>query len=1019
MVVAPQNSDLQVEDISYFKGDLSTSYDYASKGAFEFTNTYDADNATFNLVGRKQLNVTNSNKTLSANDFQFKITAVKVEGTTYTTDDEIAANNIPMPVLNGQTVKIGQLVGNGTDTLIDFGTITFKNYIVNKEYTYVIEEEAPAADTNGYSYDRSAKELTIRVTEDSTDGALLVASPANDLDPSLDRPNSWFLFTNSYEPSPYTTTGNDLLRVDKTLSGRNWHNDSFEFELTGLNGAPVPTNNTVTISGTNESDGTTLNTSFGAITYERAGTYNYEIREAKGNNNGITYDSHVVRVQVIVEDDNGSLKVVSTSYDNDTSATASAKFVNTYRASGTGTITVQKNIDGRDFIETDNKDTGKGAFVFTLAAKTDYGTNVTMPSGLVKNITFYDDEDSELLSDNQRRDTFDPIAFNKPGTYAFTVQESNGSIPGITYDTTVKEVTFVVEDNYDGTLKVTVSGDTDNNALVQVTNTYEPEDVTTSGNTLINVQKTINGRDWLNGEEIEFRIEAADSTPDAPLPASQEVTVSEGDQARTNTGSFGSITYTEAGEYKYSVTEVTGSTAGLKYSLGEYEVIVNVIDDQEEGKLVIESITYNVVKDIDGKTTFIGNTGIARFTNTYRASQNYELKVHKDLNGRGDWLTTDSFDFTLSAGNSATVAAVESGDVVLHSDRLTISSTTTDKTASFGNITFNKTGNYSFIVTEVNGGLASIEYAQPQTVNFTVTDENYNGVLTVVAKVGTSDVQNNTLTFVNTYTADAVSAVINVDKTVNGKNWANGDSFTFTLATDSSDNLTSAAVTNGDVVLPDNKQVTIAYNTEGNYVSSFGEITFNKEGTYKFTVTENDLSNTNWSNTDPVKTVTIVVEDNDQGQLVLQNAVNGSYYLSFTNLFTPDPVSVNIKGTKTMTGRELEATDVFDFTLTAVDGAPMPDGSVMTSKTVQNNLSVIDFGNIAYDQAGVYNYQITEELIDDENGVTSDSTTINVTVTVTYDPNNGILSPEITYSKQETPDVVIWRARLNVAVKEG
>ena len=29
------------------------------------------------------------------------------------------------------------------------------------------------------------------------------------------------------------------------------------------------------------------------------------------------------------------------------------------------------------------------------------------------------------------------------------------------------------------------------------------------------------------------------------------------------------------------------------------------------------------------------------------------------------------------------------------------------------------------------------------------------------------------------------------------------------------------------------------------------------------------------------------------------------------------------------------------------------------------------------------------------------------------------IDEQITYSKQETPDVVIWRARLNVAVKEG
>ncbi len=991
---------LQVGEITYYKNNSQTIYDYASEGAMEFTNTYSATEQSVTLGGSKHLDVKNSDKELAADEFTFKITSVKVNDTTYTSNDDLTANNVPMPVLDGQAVNFDTEFKNDENGTITLGEVKYDGSDVGRTYTYTIEEVNDGK--TGYTYDPTPKEIVVTVSEDASASGVTIDVAVNGND---------FTFNNTYEPETVTVgeNTNNALTVSKTIDGRPWNNDSFEFTLTGDNNAPMPQDDKLTISAA--SGETAQTASFGDIEFVSAGEYTYHISETKGDKGGMTYDEHTSDVVVTIKDNNGKLEVESIVYDNDESLTA-AEFVNTYEAEGTGNITIVKTIDGRDFMDSDSKE-GNGGFVFAITADENNPEGATLPqSESTKTLTVGDKHVDESMN-NVRQDTLDPenpIVFTKVGTYTFNVKEQvpadEDKIPGIEYDQDTETVIFTVTDNYDGTLNVVAnnSDNNDNMGKVEFTNVYTPEGTSTDLDAVdeLEVTKVFKGRDWADGESYKFTI-----TPvgDAPASSQNVIEITKPESGNENSAKFGTITFDKEGTYKYTITENQDQKyAGVEYSQAEYELEIVVEDNPDLGRYEIKSSILTVVKeDLDSSESAGSVVYNTVFTNVYSATGSYELKVNKYFEGRDQWLDTDSFEFTLTPNGTETEEAIAKNEIVLENEELTIDSNTADKTATFGNITFNKEGDYSFVIAEEKPEIGYITYADDQTVDFKVTDENNDGTLTVKATVNGAEVANNTLKFVNTYTADATTAVITVSKTLDGKDWAEGDEFTFTLAADEKDNNTTAAVEKGYVVLPETKDLTIAYNDKDNYTASFGEITFKKEGTYQFTVTEGGLEGS-WSNENSVQTVTITVNDDDEGHLVVVNAVE-DLTKTFTNVFTPTPVSVNISGTKVMEGRELDADDVFEFTLTSIDNAPMPADATGATKVVENNDAVIDFGTINYDHADEYKYQITEEVIEDVGGVTSDPNPVDVIVTVTYDEKTGDLTPTVTYSRyNETND---------------
>lgn len=97
----------------------------------------------------------------------------------------------------------------------------------------------------------------------------------------------------------------------------------------------------------------------------------------------------------------------------------------------------------------------------------------------------------------------------------------------------------------------------------------------------------------------------------------------------------------------------------------------------------------------------------------------------------------------------------------------------------------------------------------------------------------------------------------------------------------------------------------------------------------------------------------------------------------------PDAV-INIPIYKQVVGDTPRANKIFSFMLTAMDGAPMPEGSKDGVKAVEiTGNGNASFGNIQYTELGEYHYTITETNTSDA-GYTFDRTVYLATVLVTW-----------------------------------
>ena len=112
----------------------------------------------------------------------------------------------------------------------------------------------------------------------------------------------------------------------------------------------------------------------------------------------------------------------------------------------------------------------------------------------------------------------------------------------------------------------------------------------------------------------------------------------------------------------------------------------------------------------------------------------------------------------------------------------------------------------------------------------------------------------------------------------------------------------------------------------------------------------------------------------------------------FTNSFRATSTKASITAVKKLDGRVLNDGE-FSFTLKAQDNAPMPEGAKDGELTVVNKGETVNFGTITYDKAGTYKYTINE-VKGDLGGVTYDSTTKNVTVTV-KDNGDGTMNASV------------------------
>ena len=345
----------------------------------------------------------------------------------------------------------------------------------------------------------------------------------------------------------YSSEGTGSISVTKLIAWQDgkdyvWSDqDQYTFTLTGLDHAPMPSETSITI--TKEDPEHTK--SFGEIRFTKAGIYQYRVKETKGTVGGITYDEAEHPVTIEVTDDRKGRLIASGASNLNQTVTVK----NTYGVSGKGEIKVQKRLDGREWVNSDQ-------FTFEIQGS----AGAPMPAQRTIAIR---------KSDVNHTVSFGEIAFNKAGTYTYLIKETQGDIPGIEYDSVSHVVTIkVIEDSANhGSL----IADTGSSLIqtVQSINTYRA-----TGEGEIQVQKELNGRDWMDSDEFTFTLNAVG---EAPLPVNTSITLNS--SSENHIQSFDRIPFTKAGTYTYTVTESKGSANHIGYDPTVQQVVFTVVDD--------------------------------------------------------------------------------------------------------------------------------------------------------------------------------------------------------------------------------------------------------------------------------------------------------------------------------------------------------------------------------------------------------------------------------------------------------
>lgn len=221
----------------------------------------------------------------------------------------------------------------------------------------------------------------------------------------------------------------------------------------------------------------------------------------------------------------------------------------------------------------------------------------------------------------------------------------------------------------------------------------------------------------------------------------------------------------------------------------------------------------------------------------------------------------------------------------------------------------------------------------------------------------------NTLEFINKYSVSPVKNGLSAKKVLEGRNWADGDTFTVQLTADDGVPMPGGAKSKVATVELTNDQP-----------ATFGDITYTKPGTYTYTIKEvipgSNARADGISYSAASYTAKVVVEDNQAGALVVKSvevvqvrddagepaaAEVADKIATFTNRYDTHEHSIIIHAQKNLTdnaGTFPLAQNTFSFTLEGVGGladvnatfnpdtvdtsvtAPMPEGN---TATVGNN----------------------------------------------------------------------------------
>ena len=819
---------------------------------------------------------------------------------------------------------------NGED-----GTVTFPaiNYTKAGEYKYTIVEKK--GDLSHVTFDDAVHHAAVKVMDKA---GKLDAAVAYDGD-KADAPT----FTNTY-----TAKGSVELTATKVVAvAPGFTHDTklkggeYTFELKDADGKVLDT-------AKNEADGTvkfTRDFELADLGGAASKDFAYTIAEKTGAEAGMVYDNHTLTYTVTVTDGgNGALNAKAIV----TSASGSDTFTNTYQPAATGlALGAQKSYvkkdDNTPIVPKDGEFTfdvyegkmtaeqlagakpvrtatngadgsvnfdafsyakpgtheytiverkGDLAYVTydaavhhavvtvadnagTLQASVAYdGTNVTKPSftntyeaqatdsgaiALTKSVDVHDgsyqlkagDFAFELVGSDgsviqtQKNDAhgkvaFDKLTFDHAGTFTYTVREVQPTgdapgVPGVTYTGKTYTLTYVVKDNNDGKLAVesstakpskgTENGVTPN--TMTFANSYQPGATSyqISGIKVLENTDSATMRTPADGEFTFALIDAA---------TGQEI------DRTTNAGiafTFKAISYTATGSHTYQVKEVAGQDGTITYSDAVLDVTVSVTDD---GSGQLTATANKTAADLTFTNIYTPTATTATITGT------------KALTGRD--LAEGEFSFDLKDADGNVVQTVQNG---------------ADGTFGFAPLQLDKVGTYVYTVSERAGATANgVTYDTTVfTATVTVTENAETHALEAQVAYSKGGKAADAVAFSNSYAPAATEVKLGASKVLSGEDLKEGQ-FSFQLKD------------------ADGKVLQTAKNAADGTVG-FEAISYDKPGTYAYSISEVDDGQKNVTYDAAEHRVTVTVTDDGAGHLVATVTYDGDVAPVFKNTYTP------------------------------------------------------------------------------------------------------------------------------------
>lgn len=919
------------------------------------------------------------------------------------------APNAPLPQLQGEQKIEGERNGvkwygavtsveaDGT-ILFPQATFTFDNLGTGqseKTFTYKIIEVVkvgdkwrsvedaladPNFDSAGVTYDPTI--WTVEVTLKNDNGTLvldtkysnnlLAAAPGEGNTPM-------FRFSNSYAPAAATA----VIEGSKTLTGRDMAaNETFGFELSAADAATqnavdagtVKMPSAATVSGAQADEAKGF--SFDEMTFTKPGEYTFNVNETtwKGeavpatDGNGMQFDRSTKTVKVTVTDDHSGTLKAEVTYPN-----GAVAFTNKYATSSTyNGIQVEKTLTGRDM--------KAGEFNFVIEGKDDASAALLA------------DSDKQFANPNDRAEGIADVMTKLSGHtftqadngkhFEFTVKETipNGAVQdqatglwyveatGLYYDGANHVVTIDVADDGNGQLTTTTKVDGQETNVVSFANKYRAQNVSfDTANAQLN--KILQGRDWLDSDSFDFTITALDGAP-MPKRDGNEVSSATVKSPNSKDGDsvsfdFGQIEFTsdmvkDAPGHKrtfiYEVTETAGNLPGIQYSDNK-AVIEVTVSDNGKGQLVASATTQN-----------------GTFVNRYSAELNYTaaggLNLAKTLTGRD--MTDGQFTIKITPNDEASAGLLglpEGGREVsmpAASDGVQVT-----KSALTGDVVLTQQDagkTYSYKVVEQGTASSGYTYdTAERTVTITVEGDPAKGTLKATTVVSVPGDPEHSKTYV--YSSNAATPQETAVVPFNNSYAASGE-----VGITATKSLTGRSLTDGEFdfalkYFSGIEDVAAATNDASGNVD-FGSIKYTTEGLAKLVTDHHAVKTVKdgkpaWkidyvayektdvlpggvsAQTQPIVFTVMVVDNGDGTLAATANTGNG---LVFENVYsTGGPIEMGLSGIKNLkAGEGLTPASIegkFTFTVTSDDAAaPMPQSTTATNDANGN----VDFGSIKF-----------------------------------------------------------------------